>query len=145
MVRDYKPKRPNPEYFDDPDDIAPPPDVDYDTRMERALEIWTTGQASNKPISLREVARLEGVVWETLRNRKMVLYRKKAANQAMQKLTPLEENVLVSYIVVLASWGYPPTHQQLLKMAYELLQAKGDMNPLGHTWIQQFMDRHTKP
>ena len=27
-------------------------------------------------------------------------------------------------------------------MAYELLQAKGDMNLLGHTWIQQFMDRH---
>ena len=92
--------------------------------MERALEIWTTGQASNKPISLREAARLQGVVWETLRDRKNGAISKKAANQAMQKLTPLKEDVLVSYIVVLASWGYPPTHQQLLKMAYELLKRR---------------------
>jgi len=49
----------------------------------------------------------------------------------MQRLSPVEEEVLRDWILKLASWGWPPRIDQLRGMAAELLKAKSDTKELG--------------
>ena len=37
----------------------------------------------------------------------------------MQKLTPVEEDIIALSVTTLATWGSPLTHWQLVKMVYE--------------------------
>ena len=67
---------------------------------------------------------------------------KKEASQAMQRLSPREEEALRDWIIQLAVWGWPVQVWQLHAMASSLLLRKGDTKPLGINWTQAFLQRH---
>jgi hypothetical protein len=52
-----------------------------------------------------------------------------------------EEEVL-EYCLQLEKWGSPARISQLRHMAEELLQAKGDTQPIGKNWPAHFLIRH---
>jgi len=74
---------------------------------------------------------MHGVKKSTLRDRIKGATSKAEASQKMQQLSPGEEEALVSWILLLASWGWPVKIEQLCGMASELLQARDDTKELG--------------
>ncbi|SLM40197.1 HTH CenpB-type DNA-binding domain [Lasallia pustulata] len=142
MVRNYIPKALRRVDFDDSNDHFAPLEQDKDTRIQQAYDYWLSTRDQEDPPSLHKVAESHNVAYSTLRDRKNGAISKKEANQAMQKLTPVEEDVIALWVTTLATWGSPPTHLQLVKMAYELLQKRGVYKELGEQWIARFLARH---
>jgi hypothetical protein len=60
----------------------------------------------------------------------------------MQQLNVGEEAALQVHILELASWGFPIRVKRVRAMAMELLEDKGDTEPLGNHWIDAFLRRH---
>jgi len=56
----------------------------------------------------------------------------------------MEESALVAWCKQMEAWGWPARISQLRKMAVELLEAKGDTEPLGINWHHAFLDRHSE-
>lgn len=77
-------------------------------RIQRAIKAYKDIEASGKIPSLRAIAKRNCVVWETLRNRinRGALSRGLYSGR-LQRLTPLEEEVLVGWCKQLEAWGYP--------------------------------------
>ncbi|SLM37042.1 HTH CenpB-type DNA-binding domain [Lasallia pustulata] len=142
MVRNYIPKALRRVDFDDPNDHFAPLEQDKDTRIQQAYDYWLSTRDQEDPSSLHKVAESHKVAYSTLRDRKNGVIVKKEANQAMQKLTPVEEDIIALWVTTLATWGSPPIHLQLVKMAYELLQKRGVYEKLGEQWIARFLPRH---
>jgi len=66
----------------------------------------------------------------------------KHSKHRQQRLLPAEENTLVELAYQLDAWGWPMTVSTLNSLAKSLLEAKGDLDPLGHNWYLAFMRRH---
>ena len=58
-----------------------------------------------------------------------------------QKLSEIEEGVLIEWCLQLYRWGWPAKVNQLRSMASELLKAKGDTGELGINWQGAFFTR----
>jgi hypothetical protein len=117
------------------------PDVPKNERLLLAHEYWFRNQPPS--ISIAELARKYGVSRSTLDDRiKRGVVPRAEANQAMQRLSPGEEQALVLWICQLQNWGWPAKVYQVRGMAQELLQAKGDTKELGIHWTEQFLLRH---
>ena len=142
MVRNYIPKALRRVDFDDSNNHFAPLEQDKDTQIQQAYDYWLSTRDQEDPPSLHKVAESHNVAYSTLRDRKNGAISKKEANQAMQKLTPVEEDVIALWVTTLATWGSLPTHLQLVKMAYELLQKRGVYKELGEQWIARFLARH---
>ena len=115
------------------------PTIPYEDRLQLAHKIWKQG---NGAISIAKAANIHGVSKSTLRDRINGAIPKAEASQNMQRLSPGEEEALASWMLLLASWGWPVRVEQLRGMACELLQAKGDTKELGIHWTEQFLKRH---
>jgi hypothetical protein len=61
--------------------------------------------------------------------------------QIRQRLTVVEEEILVKWILCMQSWGFPPLVNRVRLQAEELLKERGDHEPLGIHWIQKFLSR----
>ena len=113
--------------FDEHDSKIEFPIVSYDDRLQIAHETWKRG---NGAIFIVKAANMHGVSKSTLRDRINGAIPKIEASQNMQRLSPGEEKVLVEWMLLLASWGWPVKVEQLHDMACELLQAKDNIKEL---------------
>jgi len=124
------------EFADEPDEIA------YQKRIDLAYDYYLLHLESGDRQSFRKCGRMYGIAWETVRDRAKGAISKELASEAMQRLSALEEATLSRHILQLEAWGWPPLVSQLNKMAVELLRAKGDMDPLGKSWLSSFIRRY---
>ena len=109
-------------------------------RIQMAFDAY---KAANGTLSLRKAARQHGITFESLRGRvNRGAVSRQQANEDMQRLSALEEDILRDWCTQLESWGWPARICQLRKMAEEMLQAKEDNAPLGVNWQEAFLRRH---
>ena len=66
----------------------------------------------------------------------------RSGHQGQQRLSPVEETNLKTWILMLAEWGFPPLVGRIRVQAEELLKARGDCKPLGVNWVQKLLKRH---
>jgi hypothetical protein len=118
------------------------PEIPKAERYNRALQEWHRCKDDIDPPSIRRIAAKWGINHVTLTNRVHGKAPRKETNASLQRLSPGEEDSLVEWIQLLEGWGHPPRIEQLRGMASELLQAKGDREPLGVHWHDKFLRRH---
>ena len=109
-----------------------------DTRMELAI----AELKRNPAISQRQLAKEYNVPRSTLQARIHGRKSAKTYHEESQRLSVIEERALIGWIEQMTEWGWPPRIQHLESMAKNLLNAKGDSEPLGHCWYQNFLKRH---
>ena len=83
-----------------------------------------------------------GVPCTTLRARLHGRNERSAFNQSLQRLSPDQEASLRDWVLLRASLGFAPQHQQLAHFAEKLLKAGGDNKPLGKHWIENLLRCH---
>jgi len=104
--------------------------------LAQAMEAVANGQ------SLRKAALQWGIPRATLQGRicGSESHQQAAANQ--QRLSPVQEHHLTSWILTQESLGLPPTHAQIKEFTQRILALKGDHKPLGKHWMQAFLKRN---
>jgi hypothetical protein len=68
------------------------------------------------------------------------------SNTSKQKLTPAEEEVLVTSILEASQHGFPPTHHQI-SMEANYIQSTclaQSYQPIGKKWVDEFIQHHNK-
>jgi hypothetical protein len=71
------------------------------------------------------------VPWSTLQNRLKGLLPRQQAHAHQQKLSPIQEDYLIKWILNQEYLGKSLTHQQIRIFAGRILYTKGDAEPLG--------------
>lgn len=93
--------------------------------------------------SLKGAARRNSVPKSTLSKRvKGTTKCRSESHEAYQRLSIVQEKLLVSWIVLQGALGLTPTHQQITALVVKLLRDQGDHEPLGKGWIVRFIERH---
>lgn len=116
-------------------------------KLQKAVDAYR--QEQTKPDSeprkgIRYFAKRFGVSKSTLGRAIEGKLTRSAFSESRQKLTPVQERVLVDFITESADRGFPLVHRQIEEYANELLiRAQGpDAEPVGKSWIFAFLDRH---
>jgi hypothetical protein len=91
-------------------------------------------------LSLRRAAKLYDVHFQTLHFRSQGRQAREDYIPSSRKLSDLEEQVIVQYILDLDSRGFPPRHRDIEEMANRLL-ADRDASPVGKRWAINFIKR----
>ncbi|TVY75234.1 hypothetical protein Focb16_v005541 [Fusarium oxysporum f. sp. cubense] len=91
-------------------------------------------------LSLRRAAKLYDVHFQTLHFRSQGRQAREDYIPSSRKLSDLEEQVIVQYILDLDSRGFPPRHRDVEEMANRLL-ADRDASPVGKRWAINFIKR----
>ena len=104
------------------------PQLSRSERIEAAYKEWMS-EKNDK--SQRKIARQYGLSSSTLNDRINGGASQTERNQSQQRVWPSEEAVIVETIKRLQVWGWPARVQHVRFMAEQLLEARGDTNPLG--------------
>src|SRR6478752_6051349 len=107
-----------------------------EARIVLALQAY---QADPK-LSLRRAAKIYDVHFRTLHYRSQGRQARDDYIPSSRKLSDLEEQVIVEYILNLDSRGFPPRHRDVEEMANRLL-ADRDASPVGKRWAINFIKR----
>lgn len=114
-------------------------DLDFEKRIKEAKDDLAKG----KCISVPEAAEVHGLAASTLRDRIGGKTSRQEARVSQQKLTPIEEKAIKTWLIRLDDWGFPAQHQYVKDMAMDFLRSHGVQNPqLGKNWITRFLLRH---
>jgi hypothetical protein len=70
--------------------------------------------------------------------------RRDISHQHQQRLTPLQEEFLVEWILEEDARGYAPSHARAREMAERVLRSNGDTKPLGKRWVSSFIHRNPR-
>ena len=120
----------------------------------REVKMWEAvdayGREQTKPKNLqkgaRVIAREHGIdsQWRTITNRYRGRKSNAEAHEAQQKLTPSEEQVLVTFLNESAERGFPQTFQNIENYANLIRRGRlgDDCPPVGESWVGRFLDRH---
>lgn len=119
--------------------IDEPEELPYQERMLLAHKAYIDGRGDP---TILNAAQTFGVNYSTLYGRIHGSIPKAQASQAMQRLSPAEEEAIRDWILDLSRWGWPIRVERLRTMAKELLLDKGDTADLGIHWTDQFLHRH---
>jgi hypothetical protein len=112
-------------------------------RIQKALKHYRRCLGTKEEVSIRKAAKLYGIKnWERLRGRLHGARPRENHSAEMQRLSPMEESVIVAWCLQLYNWGWPARITQLRRMAVELLKEKGDTRALGSSWQSSFLRRH---
>ena len=76
-------------------------------------------------------AKAYGVPYLTFRSRLNGCTNPRASHKHQQRLTPLQEESLVNWILEEDARGSPPIHTRAREMATHILRMNGDTRPLG--------------
>jgi hypothetical protein len=95
---------------------------------------------SNKKLSLRAAAKLYNVPETTLRHRRNGMPTRRDSPVNSKKLTQIEEEAIVRYILELATRSFPPRLCGVEDMANQLLRVR-DAPPVGKLWAHNFVKR----
>lgn len=100
----------------------------------------------NKDLSIRELANRFFVPKSTLQDRCHGKLSKLESSKNNQIMTPIEEDSLTKWVIYLTSIGVPPTHEDVRKMANQILAARGKKPALeiGKNWLPRFLNRTKK-
>ena len=90
--------------------------------------------------SNRRAATIFSVPESTLRDRRAGKPARRDCEPNSKKLTKLEEEVIISYILDLDQRGFAPTYAAIRDMADKLLSARGG-SPVGRDWPSNFVKR----
>lgn len=104
--------------------------------LSLALEAIANGQ------SVRKAAIDWGIPRSTLRSRILGHESHRQAAEDQQRLSPVQEGHLASWIITQEALGLPPTHAQVKEFAQRILAAKGDHRPIGKHWMAAFLKRN---
>jgi len=99
-------------------------------------------QAIANGMSQRKAEREYGIPCSTLQARLNGILGKSQAHSHEQRLSPIQEERLVSWILAQESLGLSPTHTQVRLFAARVLNARGDLKPLGKRWMSGFLRRN---
>jgi hypothetical protein len=91
-------------------------------------------------LSLRRAVQIYQVPFSTLRNRKQGRQSRRDIIANSRKLSDLEEQTIVQYILDLDTRGFAPRLRGVEEMANRLL-AKREMPPVGQRWASNFIRR----
>ncbi|EGU83431.1 hypothetical protein FOXB_06053 [Fusarium oxysporum f. sp. conglutinans Fo5176] len=94
----------------------------------------------NPKLSLHKAARIYEVNYWALRRRRNGIPAASSITPKSRKLSDLEEQIIVQYILDLDSRGFPSRHRDIEQMANRLL-ADRDASPVGKRWAINFIKR----
>jgi len=112
-----------------------------------AANAYRSRKEAGKDVSYAKVAAEFGVKESTVRRRVLsVGLSLSEFNATKQKLTPAEEEVLVTSILEASRHGFPPTHRQIAMEAdcIQLARLGESYQPVGKKWVDEFLRRHNK-
>ncbi|KAL9563830.1 hypothetical protein ACKAV7_012072 [Fusarium commune] len=95
---------------------------------------------NNPKLSLRRAATIYEIRFGTLRNRKMGMQSRCDWIPKSRKLSNLEEQIIVQFLLDLDSRGFPTRLRFMEEMANSLL-ADRDASPVGKRWAHNFIKR----
>ena len=107
-----------------------------EARIILAIEAIRT----SKKLSRRSAAKIYNVPEATLRDRMAGRTHRPETRPNRHKLTDLEEEVLIRYILNLDSRGFAPRLAGVEDMANRILQSRG-RDPVGKLWAHRFVQR----
>ena len=112
----------------------------YESTIQKALE-----HIENHPEqSVRSTAAAYNLSEATLRRRRKGATDRHTSHELYQRLSLLQEEFLVDWILEQDQHGYPPSHARAREMAARILLLNGDTAPLGNRWIQKFIKRNPR-
>jgi hypothetical protein len=118
-------------------------EVPVETRVQQAVNEYQKRLHTKEEISIRKAAKMYGITsWERVRRHIHGASTRAIHSVSMQRLSPLEEEVLVVWAKQLYGWGWPARVAHLRTMAIELLAEKGDKEKLGDNWHLKFFGRY---
>jgi len=108
---------------------------------ERQILLALQALQNNPKLSLRGAARLYQVNYWALRRRHNGIQSRRDWIPKSRRLSNLEEQIIVQFILDLDSRGFPPRLRAVEEMANRLL-ADRDASPVGKRWAHNFVRRH---
>lgn len=114
------------------------------SKQDRVQLAMTVYRNNDLKLPVRKIARQHGIAESTLRGRINGAKSYEVSHQQFQRLTFEQEEALADWILLMASWGWPPRVNQIRFMAMELLRSNQQDDDLRVNWIQRFLHRHTK-
>ena len=108
---------------------------------ERQVLLALQALQNNPNLSLRGAARLYQVNYWALRRRHNGIQSRRDWIPKSRKLSDLEEQIIIQFILDLDSRGFPPRLRSVEEMANRLL-ADRDALPVGKRWASNFVKRH---
>ena len=99
-------------------------------------------EVTENRMSVRKAAQKHGVPATTLSARLNGRPPRAEAQQHRQRISPVQETRLTSWILRQEALGYAPSHSQMRAAVEALLKSMGDNKPLGKNWIEGFIARN---
>jgi len=110
-----------------------------ESQVQAAMRAYKAGKFSN----IRDTATAHGITYGKLRNRLAGIPTRSESHVGQQNLTSIEERVLVSRILQLDQWGFPPQIQYIRDLATHFIRSHGRSSAtIGKNWTTQFLKRH---
>src|SRR5437667_6701764 len=95
---------------------------------------------NDEKLSIRAIAKLYNVPHMTLTNRRASRPTRRDTSPNSRKLTKLEEEAIVQYVLELGTRSFPPRLRDVEEMANQLLRVR-DAPPVGVNWASNFVRR----
>ena len=111
---------------------------------EQTLQLAIRDLNAGLYTSQRAAAKAYGIPQSTLLTRISGTTSRRASHQHRQRLTPLQEDFLVDWILEEDARGYPPPHARAREMANRILRMNGDEQPVGKLWLSHFIKRQPR-
>ena len=110
-------------------------------RYEQTLQASLESLDNDPSQSTRAVATAYNVPETTLRRRHAVGINRRVSHEQQQRLSRVQEEFLVDWILEHDLHGYPPSHARARDLATRIPKLNGDMGDLGHKWVGNFIRR----
>jgi hypothetical protein len=110
---------------------------------EDQIQLALTDYESGKIKSQNALAKMYGIPRSTLRNRINGMKQPRESHESQQRLSAIQEEFLVKWIIEQDAQGFPPSHTRTREMATRILRLNGDTLPLGKGWITNFIKRNS--
>ena len=111
---------------------------------EQAIQLAIRDLESGVYTSQRAAAAAWGIPRSSLRARLAGRLPHAIAHQNQQRLSSVQEDFLVNWILDEDSRAQPPSHARVREMATRILRLGNDHDPLGQRWLQSFMARQPR-
>ena len=118
----------------------PQPSNTQSIQNEGKISLAISAITKNQFKSERRAIATYDVPRSTLRDRRAGKVLRRDCEPNSKKLTKLEEDVIIQYILELGSRGFPPRLQAVRDMADQLLAARG-ASKVGKNWPENFVRR----
>ena len=110
------------------------------TLKEARLILALVALWNNSNLSVLVVAKIYNVDRSTLRHRRAARPARRDTTPNSRKLTHLEEEAIIQYIIELDVRAFPPRLRGVEDMANQLLRLR-DAPPIGKLWAYNFVKR----